>query len=425
MKWSYGFDVIRVLEHGPFEKLWSLWVPNLVVDPLGVGFRYLPFGDNSIAPILVPDLKLLMFHSSNQDPRVIIPSEAEIPGRQKRWFKVSFQLFNSSNWLADIRGMPVSRLRPVNSSALSETSKNARQLRSNAQTQARLLLTNLSPPANAEDFLMSPRKIIGLGDTPLTGKGIKIAIIDSGFNIVGGRIEVKSENIANFSGNFGISESNGSHGTKALSVIAGMEYSIAPDADLYLARLPADSEAGLASKILALIWAAKRCVHIISISQEMQRDKENGAILGTPAALQRAIDFCHDHGCQIVAGVANLTNASCSALAIDPRVIAVGAMVSESGLLVDEFKNDALARVDCVSVGYMVRASDDLSTSIPVEFGHASAATPLVAGCLALYMEKIQRVGLDVKEEFLQVCCQPRPLPHAPGWGRGVVKFPF
>ena len=73
----------------------------------------------------------------------------------------------------------------------------------------------------------------------------------------------------------------------------------------------------------------------------------------------------------------------------------------------------------------IVLASDDLSTSVPVEYSGASAATPLVAGCLALYMEQMQRVGLGVKEEFLQVCCQPPPMPHAPGWGRGVVKFPF
>jgi subtilisin family serine protease len=209
-----------------------------------------------------------------------------------------------------------------------------------------------------------------------TGKGVKVAVIDTGIdmehpdlaaNIKGGYNSVDPEASA---------QDDQGHGTHVAGTIAAVPngkgvIGVAPHASLYAVKvLDADGGGTFATIIGGLNWCVENGMHIANMS------------LGGPSspAMEKAVRAAYDAGLVIVAASGNSgPDASVSAPASYPWTIAVTASTPEDGIA--EFSSVG-KEVDVIAPGHKV-----LSTwpdSRLAELSGTSMASPHVAGLAAL-----------------------------------------
>lgn len=164
-------------------------------------------------------------------------------------------------------------------------------------------------------------------DKGIYGKGVKVAIIDSGIDLKNS--EVKPKKSISF-----ITEKNGDnsaqdydgHGTFIASLIAGThenEYvdGVAPKAELYVAKVLDSTGSGYYSSVIqAIDWAISQNVDVINLSLGNNLDD---------AAVHNAIQKATEKGIIIVAGAGNKGTSSTSKNSIQypakyDEVIAIG-----------------------------------------------------------------------------------------------------
>ncbi|HEY8891130.1 MAG TPA: S8 family serine peptidase [Clostridium sp.] len=218
----------------------------------------------------------------------------------------------------------------------------------------------------------------------LTGKGINIAIIDTGAGPHSDLLMAGGTNVINGSTTTSYADDNG-HGTHVAGIIAakglngGVE-GVAPGASIYAVKALNSTGNGYTSDIISGIdWAINNKMNIISMSLGSAE---------SDTALQSAVDTAYNDGLLIVAAAGNDGNNSGTGTNTEypanySSVIAVGAVDSNNNRA---YFSSTGSKVEVSAPGVNVE-STYLNNSYKAMSG-TSMATPFVAGDLALLKQE-------------------------------------
>ena len=235
-----------------------------------------------------------------------------------------------------------------------------------------------------------------VSESRFTGKGIRIAVLDTGFDpghpdFVGRTVVSRS-----FVPNETVQDGHG-HGTHCIGTACGPRqpgqlprYGVAYDAEIYVGKVLSNRGSGSDSGILAGIeWAiANRCA-VVSMSLGA------ATVVGQSFSqvFERAARRALANGTLIVAAAGNDSQRPSTITPVShpancPSILAVGAL--DSGLRVASFSNGGVnlsgGQVDIAGPGVAVRSSWPRPTLYRTISG-TSMATPHVAGIAALHAE--------------------------------------
>lgn len=217
-----------------------------------------------------------------------------------------------------------------------------------------------------------------------TGKGVKIAVIDTGagphpdLSVTGGT------NVINGANSTSYVDDNG-HGTHVTGIIAakglyGGVKGVAPDASVYAVKALDSSGSGYTSDIIAGIdWAIENKMNIITMSLGSNQ---------SDTSLQQAVDTAYNNGILVVAAAGNDGNAAGTGTNVEypanySSVIAVGAVDSTNKRA--GFSSSG-SKVEVSAPG--VNITSTYLNGGYVQMTGTSMATPFVAGDLALLKQE-------------------------------------
>jgi len=253
------------------------------------------------------------------------------------------------------------------------------------------------------------------------GQGIRVAILDTGVDFRHPDLQGRIGSIADFAKSaYGGNDKQG-HGTHCAGIVAannngkGM-IGVAPEAELYCAKVLSDNGAGSFESIIqGLQWAIDKKVHIISMSI--------GSEIEPPQEFYDAIKAAHAAGIVMVAATGN-QNKGINWPALYNEVIAISAMnrnherasFSNYGT-----KNEIMAPgvdiLSCYKEGGYARLSG------------TSMATPIVAGCIALYLGYLLKQGQpmpaleQLHEKLIQSCIDLGDKGKDDYFGYGLINL--
>lgn len=236
----------------------------------------------------------------------------------------------------------------------------------------------------------------GVIETLRTGRGIRVAVLDTGFDLThpdfNGRGVVSKSFIEGET-----AQDEHSHGTHCIGTSLGPamprtmpRYGIATDAEVYAGKVLSNSGSGTDGAVLAGInWAIASGCRVISMSLGTATREGDRHSEVFEAAAQRALAA----KCIIIAAAGNESNRRNNIInpvghpANCPSIMAVGAVDSE--MRIADFStrgtSDAGGKVDIVAPGV------DVYSSVPPgtykKMSGTSMACPHVAGLAALYIE--------------------------------------
>lgn len=288
-----------------------------------------------------------------------------------------------------------------------------------------LILSTLIPP---NTWGLEATQVIG---SPYTGKGVKIAVLDTGFynkhpDFTGREMVLESfvegENAEDLHG----------HGTHCIgtacgsSDVDGLRYGIAKESIIYAGKVLNNEGSGAESWVLdGITWAANNGCKVISMS------------LGSPVlpgeghsiAYERAARYAISKGAVVVAAAGNESKRSdnnfnpIGSPANCPSILAVGAI--DADLKMADFSNRSInpdQKVDVVAPGVDIYSSFAGPLRYRVISG-TSMSTPHVAGILALIWEKFPQYNPDDIIEEMRQTVQKLELNHE-DIGSGLVLAP-
>jgi minor extracellular protease Epr len=218
----------------------------------------------------------------------------------------------------------------------------------------------------------------------LTGKGIKVAVIDTGVATHSDLAVAGGTNVISGAGTTSYADDNG-HGTHVVGIIGakgidgGVE-GVAPDASIYAVKALDSTGSGYTSDIISGIdWAIDNKMDIISMSLGSNQ---------SDMSLQNAVDTAYNSGILVVAAAGNDGSTDGSGTSIDypanySSVIAVGAVDSSN---TRAYFSSTGSKLEVSAPGVNV-----LSTYLNggyAQMSGTSMATPFVAGDLALLKQK-------------------------------------
>ncbi|MEC8907138.1 MAG: S8 family serine peptidase [Verrucomicrobiota bacterium] len=242
-------------------------------------------------------------------------------------------------------------------------------------------------------------KFIGIGEGNLEfGKGIKVAVIDSGIQeheTFSGKNILEYDLVRDVNGNLVPIDSDNGHGTAVASIIGGSDsrYSgVAPGVEILSYRvLDNDGYSDSYTLAKAIIQAADSGADIINISLGSKGDS---------GIVRRAVDYANDAGVLIVAATGNEGVNAISFPAAIEGVVAVTAN-DALGQHVD-FANSGNNLQDggMTAPGYAVWAAWPEGEA--VSFSGTSASAPFVSGAVAAVMSENQGMSAFSAYELLQ-----------------------
>jgi subtilisin family serine protease len=269
----------------------------------------------------------------------------------------------------------------------------------------------------AVDYLIEPEKVVylpedvsvsaavpmawGIGaieasESPFTGKGIKVAVLDTGMATDHPDFQDRRMNTESFVPDEKVDDQNG-HGTHCIGTACGRlddqgrRYGVATEAEIHAGKVLSNAGTGAQFWVLsAIVWALKAGCHVISMS------------LGSPVypgqgfdpAYERAGKYALENGSIMVAAAGNESRRSSGVIrpvgspANCPSILAVGAV--DANLGIGDFSNRSInpgGQVDVVGPGVDVYSSWPMPGRYKSISG-TSMATPHVAGILAMLWEK-------------------------------------
>lgn len=216
------------------------------------------------------------------------------------------------------------------------------------------------------------------------GKGVKVAILDTGVNANHPDLAENIKEVADFTGSKSGAEDVQGHGSHCAGIVAGVEnklgiIGVAPQAELYCGKVLGDNGSGNYDSILKGIkWAIEKGVDIISMSL--------GSSSKPPEEFHQLIKQAYDSNILIIAATGNENSSVCYPALYD-EVVAVSAV--DKSLQHANFSNHGMQNeitapgVDIVSTyknGGYARLSG------------TSMATPMVAGAAALIIARYRDI---------------------------------
>ncbi len=269
--------------------------------------------------------------------------------------------------------------------------------------------------------------------SPFTGKGVKLAILDTGMVTTHPDFINRTITSRSFITGETVDDLNG-HGTHCTGIAAGgslpdgRRYGVASEADIYIAKVLSNAGSGTDSSILAgMEWALTQGCRILSMS------------LGGPVSPGQTYSRIYndiatramDQGTIIIAAAGNDSRRSQQLIrpvshpANCPAIMAVGAI--DNMLNVADFScggiNEDGGEINLVGPGVSVFSA----YKDPQQFANLSGtsmATPFVAGAAALYWEKNPEATARQIWELLVKDARKLDFPPA-DIGAGLVKCPI
>lgn len=232
--------------------------------------------------------------------------------------------------------------------------------------------------------------------SPFTGKGIKMAILDTGFDFTHPDFAGRTIHRKSFVGTRQAKDKEG-HGTHCAGIAgggrkgqAGVQYGVAPGTRLYIGKILDDGGEGSDGLALAGIeWALEKGCQVISMSFGAPVETGSHSVV-----FEQVARIAMEHKCLLVAATGNESDreegliAPVNHPANCPSVIAVGAL--NASLKIAEF---SCAGTDATSGQVDIAAPGDniLSTWPGGKYRRESGtsmAAPFVAGAAALLWEQ-------------------------------------
>jgi subtilisin family serine protease len=272
----------------------------------------------------------------------------------------------------------------------------------------RLLSGGFAAPPGGALFEDTPQATWGIQATkancsPLSGRGIKVAVLDTGFDLEHPDFAGRSVTAQSFIPDEPVQDGHG-HGTHCIGTACGPRapstgprYGIAYEADIFAGKVLDNSGSGTDGEVLAGInWAVANGCPVISMSlgADVQQAHPPYSAAGS-RALQR--------GSLIIAAAGNNADRRAGnvgfvgAPANSVEIMAVGAL--DMQLAVAYFSARSLpargGQVDIAAPGLQVLSSWPMPTRYRTLSG-TSMATPHVAGVAALWAEATGRRGLEL-----------------------------
>lgn len=268
--------------------------------------------------------------------------------------------------------------------------------------------------------------------SPYTGAGVKVAILDTGFDIHHPDFEGREITAASFVPDEGILDIYG-HGTHCIGTACGSSnpqgkrYGVATQAQIYVGKVLSDEGSGAQSWVLnGMTWAADKGCKVLSLS------------LGSSVAEGESYDIAYERAAQYALSKGTLTVAAAgnesqrskdrfnpvASPADCPSILAVAAV--DSGLQIGDFSNRAInptGLVDFAAPGVKIYSSWPMPTRYRTVSG-TSMATPHVAGISALLFEKYPDATPAMIENELRKNARVLSLP-AEDAGEGLVIAPI
>lgn len=283
----------------------------------------------------------------------------------------------------------------------------------------------------AETELTWGLRSIGVTDSEATGAGVRVAVLDTGFDLEHRDFAGRTIVTRSFVDGEGVQDIHG-HGTHVAGTACGPRkptdgpgYGVAFESEIYVGKVLGDDGSGTDAGILAgIAWAVENSCTVVSMS------------LGAPAqpgephsvTFERAAKRAMDQGTLIVAAAGNESRRSAGVIAPVghpancPTVLAVGAVDVEHA--VADFSCgtvDPQGAVDVVAPGVEVHSS------WPMPRGHntisgTSMATPHVSGIAALTAQAGSHSAWELWARLSQTAIRlPWPSTDV---GAGLVQAP-
>jgi subtilisin family serine protease len=287
-------------------------------------------------------------------------------------------------------------------------------------------------------------KAIGLGNSSLSGRGVRVAVLDTGFDLDHPDFRGRSVASASFIPDQAVQDENG-HGTHCIGTACGPRtptrgprYGLAHEAEIFVGKVLTNQGAALGRSTLAGIeWAVRNGCHVISMSlgglvlpgqtylQALETTARNALRQNTLIIAAAGNDSRRSQGRRMP--VSNPANC--------PSILAVAAV--DSSLKVADFSNSALnpdAAVDIAGPGVRVysTAPEPAVPPQPPRFRQwpaqyetldgTSMATPHVAGVAALLREADPEISAGALWRLLVSRASPLPYP-ASDVGAGMVQL--
>lgn len=222
------------------------------------------------------------------------------------------------------------------------------------------------------------------------GEGVKIAIIDTGVDVnhpdlkhaIKASIDLRNQT-TNVIDEYG-------HGTHVAGLIAGVKTGVAPEAELYIAKVLDENGKGNMTNILnGITFAINYEVDILCISLGMQNS--------LPQILEERIKKAYNAGITIVCATGNLNNRVADYPAFYDEVIGVGGIGRDSNRA--NFSNYG------EGLDVVAPAIDILSTYKDGKYAKltgTSMASPLVAGGIALIISHYRKQGIELSPKDIK-----------------------
>lgn len=257
----------------------------------------------------------------------------------------------------------------------------------------------------------------------LTGKDMKVAVLDTGMDLLHPDFVGRSIVSQSFVPGEAVQDGMG-HGTHCIGTACGFKdinnrrYGVAYESTIYVGKVLSNAGSGASGWILAgMEWAIVNGCQVISMS--LGNTSPNPSIAYETVgrrALQR--------DCLIVAAAGNHGPKTVGQPANSESIMAVGAV--DNCLLSPKFSSPSGvfpgAKVDIAAPGVNVYSSVPVDKGRYDSFRGTSMATPHVAGIAALYAESTGKRGAQLWE-VLTANAMVLPLPSAKV-GSGLVQAP-
>ncbi len=256
-----------------------------------------------------------------------------------------------------------------------------------------------------------------------TGNGMKVAVLDTGMDLLHPDFAGRSIVSQSFVPGEGVQDGQG-HGTHCIGTACGFKdlngrrYGVAHKSTIYVGKVLSNAGSGSSAWIIAgMEWAIVNGCQVISMSLGNTNPKQS---IAYETVGRRALQ----NGCLIVAAAGNHGPGTVGQPANSPSIMAVAALdncvqvagfSSPSGVLTG-------AKVNIAAPGVKVYSSVPMNKGRYATFNGTSMATPHVAGIAALYAESTGKRGAQLWQ-LLTSRATALPLP-SDRVGSGLVQAP-